>query len=105
MGRFGKRAWVQNGSHKLRKALLVWSLQAVALWIWHAPRLFQAAHESEPIHALQHLSFLVTALLFSWALIHGRQGLMGCGPAVLYVFTTSRHSGALGDLLTFAPTL
>jgi cytochrome c2 len=75
----------------------------VVLWIWHAPGLFQAALASEPVHALQHLSFLASALLFWWALIHGRQGQMGYGPAVLYLFTTSMHSGALGALLTFAP--
>jgi putative membrane protein len=31
--------------------------------------------------------------------------MMGYGAAVLYVFTTSIHSGALGALLTFASTL
>jgi hypothetical protein len=35
-------------------------------------------------------------------LIHSRQGALGYGAAVLYVFTTSLHSGALGGLLTFA---
>jgi len=51
---------------------------------------------------LQHLSFLGSALLFWWALIHGRQGLMGYGAAVLYMFTTSVHSGVLGALINFA---
>jgi hypothetical protein len=93
----GARGW-----HMLMNPLLAWSLPAVALWIWHAPGLFQAALKSEPIHVLQHLSFLVFALLFWWTLIHGRQGALGYGAAVLYVFTTSLHSGALGGLLTFA---
>jgi putative membrane protein len=74
----------------------------VALWLWHAPGLFQAALKSEPIHVLQHLSFLVFDLLFWWTLIHGRQRALGYGAAVLYVFTTSLHSGALEGFLTFA---
>jgi putative membrane protein len=84
---------------------VAWSLHGIGLWLWHAPGLFQAALESELIHALQHLSFLGFALLFWWALIHGRQGPLGYGAAVFHVFTTAMHSGVLGVLLTFAPTL
>ena len=53
----------------------------------------------------QHLSFLGSALLFWWALIYGWQGRMDYGAATFYVFTTAAHSGALGALLTFAPTV
>jgi putative membrane protein len=105
IARWGKGGWRQRVWHALTNPLIAWSLQVVALWSWHAPGLFQAALGNEVIHALQHLSFLVSALLFWWALIHGRQGRMGYGPAVLYVFTTSMQSGALGALLTFAPAL
>jgi putative membrane protein len=102
-GRFGKVRWVHGGWHGLTRPLIAWSLQAVALWIWHAPGLFQGALASRSVHTLPHLSFLVSAVLFWWALIRGRQGVMGCGAAVLYVFTTSAHSTTLGALLTFAP--
>jgi hypothetical protein len=77
-------------------------LQAAALWIWHAPGLFQAGLTNKSIHQLQHLSFLVSALLFWWVLVYGRQGVRGYGSGVLSVFTTALHSGALGALLTFA---
>ena len=49
-----------------------------------------------------HLSFFLSALLFWWALIHGRVGRLGYGASVFYVFTTGLHSGVLGALLTFA---
>jgi putative membrane protein len=102
LGWLGNQKLVRRSWHMLRSPLLTWLFQAGALWIWHAPGLFQAALESASIHALQHLSFLVSALLFWWALIHGRQGVRGHGAAVLSVFTTSLHSSALGALLTFA---
>ncbi|HKC65760.1 MAG TPA: cytochrome c oxidase assembly protein, partial [Pyrinomonadaceae bacterium] len=79
-----------------------WAVHALALWVWHIPVLFQATLDSEFIHTLQHLSFFFSALLFWWALIHGRRGLLGYGAATLYVFTTSVHSGLLGALITFA---
>ena len=103
-GKFGKIAWVRCGWQGATRPLMAWSLQAVGLWLWHVPGLFQAALGDGSVHTLQHLSFLASAGLFWWALIRGRQGLMGYGAAVLYVFTTSAHSGMLGALLTFAPS-
>jgi putative membrane protein len=81
---------------------VAWLIHAVVLWTWHIPALFQATLHDEFVHALQHASFLGSALLFWWAVIHGRQRAMGFGAAVLYMFTTALHSGLLGALLTFA---
>src|SRR5919204_2068726 len=102
LGMVVRLEWVQGRWHALTKPVLAWSLHLVAVWIWHTPGLFQAALESARVHALQHLSFLGSALLFWWALIQGRQGRLGYGAAVLYVFATSVHSSILGALLTFA---
>jgi putative membrane protein len=105
VGNWGKAAWFQRGWRTLTNPFVAWAIHAVALWVWHAPALFQATLTDEWVHALQHLSFLLSALLFWWSLIHGRQGLMGYGAATLYVFTTSVHSGLLGALLTFASSV
>jgi len=74
-------------------------LHGVAIWIWHVPSLFDATVQHVGIHRLQHLSFLVTALLFWWAL------LWRCEPgtAAVHVILTMLHTGVLGALLTFAP--
>ena len=82
--------------------VVAWLIQGIVLWAWHAPFLFEATLENESIHALQHASFLFSALLFWWAVVHGRQRALGFGLAVLYMFTTALHSGLLGALLTFA---
>jgi cytochrome c oxidase assembly factor CtaG len=79
-----------------------WLIHAVILWVWHAPPLFEATLHSEVVHALQHASFLGSALLFWWAVIHGGKRAVGYGAAVLYMFTTAMHSGLLGVLLTLA---
>jgi cytochrome c oxidase assembly factor CtaG len=84
--------------------LVAWSVHAAALWMWHIPSLYQATLESEWVHALQHTSFLGSALLFWWALMH-EQRVRNYGASVAYIFTTAVHSGALGGLLTFAQTL
>ena len=102
VGGIGKQKRVQAIWHTLTNPLVAWAIHALALWVWHMPALFQATLTSDLVHTLQHLSFLGSALLFWWALIHGRRGLMGYGAAVLYMFTTSVHSGVLGALITFA---
>jgi cytochrome c oxidase assembly factor CtaG len=76
-------------------------LHAVAIWVWHVPRLFEAAESSIAVHALQHTAFLFSALLFWWTLLkpgHERQ----TGAAVLCLFFTMLHTAALGVLLTFS---
>jgi len=82
--------------------LVAWAVHAIAIWLWHAPTLFQATVASEWIHTLQHVSFLGSALLFWWALLRGREGRLGPPAAVLYLFTTAVHTTLLGALLTFS---
>lgn len=82
---------------------IAWLLQAVALWAWHVPALYDMAVQSEPVHAAEHLSFFGTALLFWWAIGRGRYGRLGYGAAVVYIFATAIEGGLLGALLTFAP--
>lgn len=79
-----------------------WIIHAAALWIWHAPALFVAARVHQDLHALQHASFLASAMLFWWALLrpHAPRGVSGS--ALVYLFTTMVHTGALGALLVFS---
>jgi putative membrane protein len=83
----------------------VWILHALALWVWHVPVLFQAAMAHESIHVIQHFCFFTSACLFWWGMAHGRYGRLGYGAAVIYIFATAVHSGVLGALLTFAPSI
>lgn len=95
----------RRGWRFLVNPFVAWLIHAAVLWGWHAPALFQATLESEFVHAAQHLSFLVSALLFCEALIYESERWMGYGAAVIYVFTTAVHTSALGALLTFSRTL
>jgi cytochrome c oxidase assembly factor CtaG len=74
-------------------------LQAAALWLWHAPALFDLALASDGWHAAQHLSFLVSALIF-WTAMMSRRTAPGV--AALCLVVTSIVSGALGALMAFA---
>lgn len=83
----------------LTTPLVATILHGLAIWVWHVPPLFEATVQHVGIHRLQHLSFLLSALLFWWALIRRCEP----GPAALHVAVTMMHTGLLGALLTFAP--
>lgn len=99
----GKSLTFKRGWLMISAPVAAWLLHALALWVWHAPVLFVDALQSDAVHALQHISFLGTALLFWWALLNNHGGRLGYGGAVLYVFTTAIHTSVLGAWLTFAP--
>jgi cytochrome c2 len=94
--------WWQRIWRVITAPFVAWVIHAIVLWAWHVPFLFQATLESTAVHALQHTSFFASALLFWWAVLHGRQRALGYGAAVLYMFTTALHTSLLGALLTFA---
>jgi putative membrane protein len=104
VGGWTKAPSVQRAWRAITAPAAAWCLHAVAIWIWHAPPLFQATLTSELAHSAQHLSFFLSALLFWWSLFYAH-GRTAYGAAVLYVFTTGVHTSILGALLTFTPTL
>jgi cytochrome c oxidase assembly factor CtaG len=102
-GRFFKRTGLIRAWRSISRPLPAWLLHAAALWAWHAPALFQAATRNSAIHALQHISFLGSALLFWWSLFYSRKRT-AYGESFVYVFTTAVHTSVLGALLTFSNT-
>ena len=81
-----------------------WLLHAIVLWGWHMPGPFEAALHEGWVHDLQHATFLASAVLFWWVLF-ARRTRAAHGVSALYLFTTMLHTGALGALLTFSPTV
>jgi putative membrane protein len=75
-------------------------LHSLALWLWHIPRLYDSALDNSGIHMLEHVSFLATAALFWWTVLHSGRHSVGLG--VLYVFALALESTILGALLTFS---
>lgn len=86
----------------LSNPILATSLQAVALWMWHMPALFDRALQHEGWHLAQHLSFLISSLIFWWAMTHGRGGKGAYGVSCLCLFATSVIAGLLGALMSFS---
>ena len=102
LGAAARRPGARGTWRALTAPFAAWLLHGAALWLWHLPGPYTATLDSDAVHTLQHASFLGTALLFWYALVHGREGRLGYGAAVFYLFATAMHSGGLGALLTVA---
>lgn len=100
LGRAVQGAQLPALSRRLTAPVFATLAQAAALWLWHAPTLFDRALQSDGWHVAQHLSFLVTALLFWSAMLTRRP--RNPGLAALCLFATSVVSGALGAMMAFA---
>jgi len=99
LGAFGAAGPVRSAWRIMTGPVAVTLLQAAALWLWHAPALFDRALASDGWHIAQHLSFIVTALLF-WSVILSPRTPRGV--AALCLVVTSIVSGTLGALMAFA---
>jgi putative membrane protein len=99
----GRVRWLSRVWDALTEPVGAWCLHFAALWVWHVPRFFEAALESEGVHVFQHASFLGSALFFWWA-VFGRGSRRPDGASMALLFPTMMHTSALGALLTFAPS-
>jgi putative membrane protein len=74
-------------------------IHGIAIWAWHIPPLFDAAVTNVELHRLQHVSFLMTGLLFWWTLVRRRNAGIAAG----HLFATMLHTSILGAIVALAP--
>lgn len=76
---------------------------AAGLWLWHAPRAYEAAIESPVLHTLEHLTFVVTSAIF-WRMVStaGNRRLDGLS-AIVLVTLVGLQGNLLAALITLAP--
>ena len=74
--------------------------------LWHVPSWYNAALLSEPVHIVEHLSFIGTALLTWLPILSPTSLLPRLAPPVqvLYMFLQSFPPTALGAIIAFDPT-
>lgn len=100
-GRLIHLGLVDGGWKTISSPPIATALQATALWLWHAPALFDRALASEGWHVAQHLSFLVTSLVFWWTIARAdAEGRFGVAAFCLLV--TSCVGATLGALMALS---
>ncbi len=79
------------------------AVQTTAMWVWHAPGLYQAAIRADALHGAEHVIFLGAAMVFWWSVMSAAQR-GGYGLAVVAVFIAAVPATMLGVGMTFART-
>ena len=88
----------------LSAPLMAWLLVSAALWFWHLPKPYSLAFSQPVAHALEHLSFFLTSILFWRVVIGGPQaGRLSIGAIMIFLVTFAMENAMLAAILIFAP--
>jgi putative membrane protein len=87
------------------RARLAFALGNVTFLVWHFPAFYDAALRYEPVHILEHLSLLTTALILWWPLLGSLSEFprLAYPLQMLYVFLQTLPGALLGIILGMAP--
>jgi putative membrane protein len=90
----------------LSHPVVAFSLWAIDLYVWHLPPLYQAALSSQPVHALQHTTFVFFGVGMWFALLGPlpQPAWFGNGAKVLYVVAVRLTGALLGNVFLWAGT-
>lgn len=115
LGRLGVGAWPAGASmlwrvlaralHRPGAVIVLALVHSVVILLWHVPALYHAALRHPVVHALEHASFLLVAVLFWWSLAVASRRRDG-SLLVAALVSTALAFGAgllLAVLMTFAP--
>jgi putative membrane protein len=88
----------------LTRAVIAFAIANAVLVLWHIPDLYDLALYVPPIHVLEHMTMLATAMLSWWAIL----GPLPQWPRLalplhsLYYFAMTLPGAAVGAFITFA---
>jgi putative membrane protein len=82
---------------------LATALHSFIIWAWHFPALFNAALANPWLHMLQHVCFLLVAVIFWWAILNVPRTQLSV--SALHLFITMIAMTALGALIALSPHL
>jgi putative membrane protein len=75
--------------------------EALVMWGWHAPVLYEAALRNPGLHAVEHASFLLVSTAAWWSVLSVRRSLRGA--AAVAALLGSLPGMALGVAMVLAP--
>ncbi len=84
--------------------LVAWLAASAVLWFWHLPKPYGLAFTAPIAHALEHLSFFLTSILFWRVVIADPQSRrLSLGATMIFVMTFAMENAMLAAILIFAP--
>lgn len=104
VGQATRHAWCLLALSRLGRPIPAILLSTTALWVWHAPSLYDFALRNEWAHDLEHVSFLATALAYWRPLLDvgRRPALDSNAKRALYLIGGAMQGGLLGALIALS---
>ena len=105
---FATDAHVRRVWRFLTRTPIAWLVYALTMWLWHLPPAYDAAFADPLLHDVQHVTFLLSAVLFWWPVIdpapRGSDALHP-GWRIAYLVLAAFQGSALGLLLALSPSV
>ena len=98
-----RQRWLRRAFGVLRRPLVALPVYVLAVYLWHAGFLFEAAVRHPLVHVLQHESFLLANLLLWWPVLEpARRRMPGHLWKIGYIFAARMSTMFLGMMFVFA---
>src|SRR6266853_3399291 len=96
--------WVSWFARRATRPLMAGLLFSVPITLWHFPQFYEAALEHHPLHIVQHLVFIATAVIMWWPVLSPVPELprASYGTQLLYLFLLGIPMSVTGALITLS---
>ena len=97
-------AWVRRVAAAVTRPLVAAALFTAPMALWHLPVFYEAALRHHPLHIVQHLVFLATAVLMWWPVLSPVPEVprLHYAGQLLYLFLLGIPMSVVGALITLA---
>jgi len=97
-------AWVLRLARRATRPLVAGTLFSVPITLWHLPQFYEAALEQHPLHIVQHLVFIATAVVMWWPILAPVPELPRASypTQLIYLFALGLPMSLAGALITLS---
>jgi len=98
------RGWVLRLARVATRPLAAGTLFSVPITLWHWPQFYEAALEHHPLHIVQHLVFIATAVIMWWPILAPVPELPRASypTQLIYLFALGLPMSLAGALITLS---
>jgi len=97
-------AWVLRVARRATRPLAAGALFSAPITLWHVPQFYEAALEHHPLHIVQHLVFIATAVIMWWPILSPVPELPRASypTQLIYLFALGLPMSLAGALITLS---
>ena len=97
-------AWVLRSARRATRPLAAGALFSAPITLWHVPQFYEAALEHHPLHIVQHLVFIATAVIMWWPILSPVPELPRASypTQLIYLFALGLPMSLAGALITLS---